>query len=67
MTIFLMEQIQNICRRQIKCCLNEDLGCNREENGVGKGENAGYQHFLLFQQCFQKPSLTEFLELRILW
>ena len=30
------------------------------ENIVGKGENAGYQHFLLFPQCFQKfsfPSL----------
>ena len=25
----------------------------REENIVGKGENAGYQHFLLFPQCFQ--------------
>ena len=22
------------------------------ENSVGKGENAGYQHFLLFPQCF---------------
>ena len=22
------------------------------ENIVGKGENAGYQHFLLFSQCF---------------
>ena len=26
----------------------------REENIVGKGGNAGYQHFLLFPQCFQK-------------
>ena len=26
-----------------------------QENIVGKGENAGYQHFLLFPQCFQKP------------
>ena len=26
----------------------------RVENTVGKGENAGYQHFLLFPQCFQK-------------
>ena len=26
------------------------------ENIVGKGENAGYQHFLLFLQCFQKAS-----------
>ena len=24
------------------------------ENIVGKGENAGYQHFLLFPQYFQK-------------
>ena len=26
------------------------------ENNVGKGENAAYQHVLLFPQCFQKPS-----------
>ena len=26
------------------------------ENIVGKGENAGNQHFLLFLQCFQKSS-----------
>ena len=26
------------------------------ENIVEKGENAGYQHFLLFPQCFQKAS-----------
>ena len=29
---------------------------DRIENTVGKGENAGYQHFLLFPQCFPKPS-----------
>ena len=29
---------------------------DREENIVGKGENAGYQHFLLFPRCFQKAS-----------
>ena len=28
----------------------------KEENTVGKGENAGYQHFLLFPQCFPKLS-----------
>ena len=27
---------------------------DRVEIIVGKGENAGYQHFLLFPQCFQK-------------
>ena len=26
------------------------------ENMVGKGENAGFQHFLLFPLCFQKAS-----------
>ena len=28
------------------------------ENIVGKGENAGCQHFLLFPQCFQKASFS---------
>ena len=28
----------------------------RVENISGKGENVGYQHFLLFLQCFLKPS-----------
>ena len=27
---------------------------DRVENIVGKGEKAGYQHFLLFPHCFQK-------------
>ena len=29
------------------------------ENIVVKGENAGYQHFLLFPQCFQKCIISE--------
>ena len=48
-------QIEIFCRRQIKGCLTlyhtiptfYDL-----ENIVGKRENAGNQHFLLFPQCF---------------
>ena len=31
----------------------------REENIVGKGENAGYHHFLLFSQCFQVFSFAK--------
>ena len=27
------------------------LVLHEEENILGKGENAGYQHFLLFPQC----------------
>ena len=30
--------------------------CHRVENIVGKAENACYQHFLPFPQCFQKAS-----------
>ena len=30
-----------------------------------KGENADYQHFLLFPQCFQKPSCPRSLKVRI--
>ena len=34
----------------------------RVENNVGKGENAAYQHFLLFPQCFQKASYKRSLK-----
>ena len=37
------------------------------ENIVGKGENAGYQHFLFFSQCFQKASFSGLLKVRITW
>ena len=37
----------------------------REENIVGKGENAGYQHYLLCPQCFQKANFTEVLKVGI--
>ena len=37
------------------------------ENIVGKGENAGNQHFLLFPQCFQKASSSELLKVGIVW
>ena len=39
----------------------------RVENILGKGENAGYQHFLLFPQCFQKASYTGSFEVLIVW
>ena len=39
----------------------------RVENIVGKGENAGYQHFLHFPPCFQKPSFSWSLKVGIEW
>ena len=38
------------------------LALGRVENIVGRGENAGYQHFLLFPQCFQKTFLMHRLK-----
>ena len=40
---------------------------DKVENIVGKGENAGYQHFLLFPQCFQNASSTGSLKVGIVW
>ena len=39
----------------------------RVENILGKGENAGYQHFLLFPHCFQKASFLGLLKVGIMW
>ena len=43
------------------------LGLERVESIVGKGENAGYQHFLLFPQCIQKASFSMSLKVGIVW
>ena len=40
---------------------------DRVENTVGKGENAGYQHFLLFPKCFPKPPSSWLLQVGIDW
>ena len=37
------------------------------ENIVGKEENAGYQHFLFFPQCFQKSLSPGSLKVCIVW
>ena len=37
------------------------------ENIVGKGENAGYHHFLLFPQCIPKAFFSGSLKLCIVW
>ena len=37
------------------------------ENTVGKGENASYQHFPLFPQCFQKVYFSGLSKVEIVW
>ena len=40
---------------------------DRVENIVGKGQNAGYQHFLLFPQCFAKAFFPDTSKGVIVW
>ena len=44
---------------------NLKFALGRVDNIVGKGENGGYLHFLLFPQCFQKPSSAGLLKVGI--
>ena len=44
----------DLVRYVISLCTVKPLGLRRKKNIMGKGENAGYQHFLLFPQCFLK-------------
>ena len=40
---------------------------HRIENIAGKEENAGYQHFLLFPQCFEKAVSSSVSKVVIVW
>ena len=42
-------------------------GFDSVENIVGKAENAGYQHFLLFPQYFKKASFPDVSKGVIVW
>ena len=52
---------------QINVTEKRKFGLGRVENIAGKGENAGYQHFLLFPQFFQKPHVLGLLKVGIVW
>ena len=39
----------------------------RVENIMGKGKNAGYQHFFLFPQCFSNLSFSGSLKAVVVW
>ena len=59
MTIFLdWSNLKVIADEKINATQKLKFGLGRAETIVGKGENAGYQHFLLYQQCFQKATFN---------
>ena len=54
--VFNRTKLKAIADNKLNIAKMTDSVFDRKENNVGKGENAGYQHFLLFPQCFPKPS-----------
>ena len=64
-TKFRPVQIESICTQQDKCYQKLKFGLRKIENIMGKGENTGYQHFLLFPQCSQKLPFLWALKVRI--
>ena len=46
---------------------NLRLVSGRVENALGKGDNAGYRHFLFFSKCYQKPLSSESSKVEIAW
>ena len=49
--INILVQMEGFCK-QLKSGSNHTVFFAIDENMVGKGENAGNQHFLLILQCF---------------
>ena len=64
-TILDLSKFKAFADDKIKVTQKFKFTFRRIENIVGKGENAGYQHFLLFPQCFQKLSFPEVLKVEI--
>ena len=60
-------QLKAFAADNLKAAQMPEFFSDRVENNVGKGENAGYQHFLLFPQCFQKAPSTGPLRLENVW
>ena len=60
---------------KLKACADDKINFSKKskyvlgwvENIVGKGENAGYKHFLLFPQCFPKLSQSGSLKIGTVW
>ena len=52
--IFRLIQIQSIADDKLDLIQEMKSHFHTVVNIVGKGENAGYQHFVLFPQCFLK-------------
>ena len=66
--VFRRVKVETIWGQQLNACVNgRNCPLNGVENIVGKGENAGFQHFLRFPQCFQKASSQRLYKAGVIW
>ena len=63
--ILVESNLKDLADAKINATFKTNLIWGGVQNIVGKGENAGYQHFLLFPQCFQKAPLSGSIKVRI--
>ena len=63
--ILAQSKLKAITDNKIKLVKMMIFVLERVENTVGKGENAVYQHFLLFPHCFQKAVSSGLLKVEI--
>ena len=54
-----LSNLKDFAEDKISATYKMNFVVGKVQNMVGKGENAGFQHFLLFLQCFQRVSLSE--------
>ena len=60
-------KLQAFAEDKINVTQKLEVALERVENLVGKGENAGFQHLLLFPQYFQKATFSGSLKVGIVW
>ena len=62
-----LSKFKEFADNKINVTQKQKFALRRLENIVGKRENAGYQHLLLFPQCFQKTIFSGSLKVIIVW
>ena len=60
-------KLKEFADNKMKCESGTKNCVEKGRNILGKGENAGHQHFLLFPQCFKKSTFSGTLEFGIVW
>ena len=65
--IFDRSKLKALADDKMNMMQNSKFVLGKVENIMGKGENTGYQYFLLFLQCFHEPSASVSIKVGIVW